>query len=194
MTNSSNVADFGIWTVTAESEVGSNYVYDVMPFMFNYTVNISTLSVTPTVARTPVTGIGASNSVTNTQTITVGLDNVACTNQTVYVTYTIMDSMNVPIATGFTTTSMTAAAYTNTTAPNSPTLVVTPSTGNVTFTPTIPQYAFVGPATVYVNIYNANPEGASNGAVSYAPVQSASFTIVMETGSQPAPSNGSSSP
>ena len=141
--NNTNVGNFGIWTATAESEVGSNYVYDVMPFMYNYTVDISSISTIATVAReTSVTG--ASTSVPTAQNIIVGLQNVADQSENVWVTYTIMDSMNVPIATGITNQTINAATYSNTTAPNSSTLTVAVGTGSVSFTNVpIQPYAFI---------------------------------------------------
>lgn len=188
--NSQNVGEFGVWTVSAETQVGAQVVYDTMPFEYNYIVTVTSVTATPTVARTPIAA-GASSSVPTQQTITVDLSNVGVLSQKVYVTYTILDNQSVPIATGYSQATVNAATYTSG-APGTDSLSIIAGTGSVTFTPTIPNYAFVGTAKVIVQVYTANPQSAGNYAATFGqPAQTAGFTIAQETGSQPTPSNGS---
>jgi len=192
-TNSTNVGDFGIWTVSAQTTVGAEVVYDTMPFDYNYIVTVTSVTAIATVARTPIAS-GASAFVPTVQNITVSLANVDVLPENVYVTYTILDNQSVPIATGCAEVTVKNASYVSG-APTSDSLVVTPGNGSVSFYPTIPNYAFVGTATVIVQVFTENPTTTTNYAATFGqPAQTTSFTIVQETGSQPQPSGGSSAP
>ena len=166
------VSEFGIWSVTGSAEVQQTIVTDNMPFDFGDIISITGVTVTsnPVPRSTPT--VPSSNS------FTVSLAGISAQTQNYWMSYTVVDAGSVPVAQGVVQGTMPAATYTDTTG----TLVVTPSTSSTGATFVIPSYAFVGGATIYVNIYNANPVTSQSTAVAYCPQATATFTINIPIG------------
>jgi hypothetical protein len=163
--------EFGIWSVFGSSEVQQTIVTDTMAFDFGDIISITGVSInSPSIARSTAT-IPTSN------TVRVTLSGISAQTQQYWLTYTVNDAGNVPIASGMLSAlTMPAAQYSET---SSGTLTVNPSSATQTFTFNIPSYAFVGTATVYINIFNQNPNVPADQAVAYTPQASGTFTIAI---------------
>ena len=166
-------SEFGIWSVKGAVEVQQTIVTDNMPFDFGDIISIVSGSVTPASSSVPRSTLTISTS----QSFTVGLSGISDQSQAYWMSYTVIDAGNVPVATGVVSSSMPAAAYSSTGG-----LTVTPSTSSTGASFVIPSYAFVGTATIVVNLYNANPVTSLNTAVTYCPQASATFTIAIPFG------------
>ena len=165
------VSEFGIWSISGSVEVQQTIVNDNMPFDFGDIISIQGVAVTsnPVARSTPTTPSGDS--------FTVSLSGISDQTQGYWMSYTVIDAGSVPVANGVVQGTMPAATYTDT-----GTLVVTASTGSTGATFAIPSYAFVGGATIEVNIFNANPVTSLSTAVPYCPLATASFTINIPVG------------
>jgi hypothetical protein len=188
-------SEFGIWNVYASVVVQQTSVNDTMPFYFG---DIAAFASAPTVT----TSIEPRSSTTTTysDTVNVALLNYNSRAIKCYVTYTVLDSGNVPVATGESTcTFASGATFSGSATYSAPatagTFKVTPSQGSTSATFAIPSWAFVGGATIQVNVYDADPLSAAgtntnansgsttaapgNVAVAYCPQQIATFTIAI---------------
>src|SRR5208283_300579 len=164
------VSEFGIWSINGAVEVQQTIINDNMPFDFGDIVSITGV----TVAQNPVPR--STPTTPSTDSFTVGLSGISDQTQAYWMSYTVIDAENVPIANGVVSGTMPAAIY------HATTLVVTPSTGSIGATFTIPSYAFVGGATLEVNVFNANPVTSLSSAVPYCPQATASLTINIPVG------------
>ena len=137
--------DFGIWQVLASVDISQVVVSDTVYFMYNYPVIISS------------TGISIPSTVARgtLMNITVTVQDIINTTPWAELTITIYDNESVPID----NVIIHSSSVTNNIAST---------------TVTIPTWAFVGTATVYVNILSADPLA---GGVPLCPEQSASFQI-----------------
>jgi hypothetical protein len=157
-----NQYPFGEWTVTASTEVAQVIKTDTMPFQFGYLVTISNVQVSPPT--------GSSSIIRgSTATLTFDLASISANPQTCWVTYTVLDANNVPVV-----TDMSAATEVITGTLNTP---GTP-TPQAALTINIPVWAYVGDATIQVNIFNANPTGPNTNAVPYCPSAPVQFMIL----------------
>ncbi len=138
--------DFGIWSIIANVDISQVVVTDTVTFDYNNLVNLNGVAVPGSVQRGCPMNITAGIQ---------GLDNSA---QSVIVTFTVCDVNSVPVVTYVT----------------SPIIISTSI--NVSTTVTIPTWAFVGTATVYVNVLTNPPIGSG---VPYCPEQSATFQITQ---------------
>ena len=143
-------SEFGIWIVKGAVEVQQTIVTDNMPFDFGNIINFVSGSLTPASTSLPRSTL----TITTTQSFTVSLKGISDQTQNYWMSFTVIDAGNVPVATGVVSGTMPAAAYSETSAG---VLTVTPSTASTGASFTIPSYAFVGTATIVVNLYNANP-------------------------------------
>jgi hypothetical protein len=177
-TQNGPTSEFGIWHVYATALVQQTLVSDTMPFDFGDIISIT--AVTPAAQSLP----RSTSTTTTTQSFTVSLSGISAQTQPYYITYTVVDSGSVPVATGMVSGTLAAATYSGTGAQDATgTFTVTPgtyTTSSITFT--IPTYAFVGTATINVNVFDANPLVATNNAVPYCPESSATFTISIPYG------------
>jgi hypothetical protein len=170
-------SEFGIWIVYGSVMVQQTIVGDTMPFKLGDIISITDVQL-------GAQSLPRSTTTTETdQTVTVSLSGISDQTQNYWMTYTVIDNGNVPVANGLVSGTMTAATYTVT----SGNLVVTSSTGSVGPTSfKIPSYAFVGGATININVFNADPLNAqnklSNPAVPYCPQASNTFTISIPYG------------
>ena len=140
-----NTNDYGIWTVLATVEVGQIIVSDTVSFMYSNPAVTIQNGIT-----LPATVARGSN-----MNINITFQNIQNLPSSAVLTITIYDNDTVPI---------------NTTILNMNTI-----TGNtVTTSINIPTWAFVGTATVYVNILTQNP---LNEGVPLITEQTANFQI-----------------
>jgi hypothetical protein len=136
---------FGNWAVAASVNLSDALLNDTVQFTYNYIVTISTL-------QTPVIVHRSDNVVLN-----ITLNSINNLPLTTTVTITVYDSQMVPIGT-----------YT---IPN-----VSQNPGNTLVTKTfnIPQWAFLGQATVYINVLTSTPD---NGGLPCCPEATSKFSI-----------------
>ena len=168
--------EFGLWSVAGSVEVQSTIVTDNMPFEFGDIIGITGV----TVAQNPVPR--STPTVPSTDSFTVSLSGISAQTQNYWMSYTVIDAGSVPVANGVVSGTMPAADYTVNSA-GAITAYIGPSTSSVASgTITIPSYAFVGVATIEVNIYNANPVTSLSSAVPYCPQATATFTINIPVG------------
>jgi hypothetical protein len=139
-------SNFGTWTVIASVEVAQVVVTDKITFEYNYlvTVTINGITLPSSVARGGTMTIKV--SIQNTDGITLGST----------VAITIYDQNDVPIGSSLSAVSNAASG------------------ASVSETFTIPTWAYVGEATVYVNILTGNP---ASGGVPLSPERTANFLI-----------------
>ncbi len=152
----SSVMPFGEYTVTATVDVAQVQVTDCFSFEYNYILNFASVTTPAETAR----GQAATSQIT--------IANNAFTTQPYYLTYTVTDNNNVPILSG--------------SANGTATIVATPINAqgiNTAFTITLnlPSYAFVGTATLHVDLFNANP--ATQNGLPYCPENDQTFTIAI---------------
>ena len=142
-----NIASsIGTWTAISSVEVNQVIITNKITYEYNYLVTVTTngITVPSTVARG------------GTITVTVAIQNTGDITLSSVVTITIYDQDNVPIATDLLPVTNAASGAT------------------VSGTFTIPTWAAVGEATVYVNILSADPTA---GGVPLCPEQTANFQI-----------------
>ncbi len=166
--DSNPTAYFGPVSVTGAVDLSQVTLNDTCCFYYGYILNLQGVQVT--------NGIYDSNGVgpvffrnyagLNMVTVQATVNNTNWSTQPFYLTATVYDNASVPVASNI--LMETAAAALPGTTPTSS------NTQTYTITLNIPTYAFVGPATVYVNIFNGNP--AQNG-LGFSPEQSAPLFI-----------------
>jgi hypothetical protein len=137
--------NFGIWTAIASVDINQIVATSTIAFEYNYTVMIVGIKMPATVDRQSSMTINVATQNTNNLTF-------AST-----VTITIYDQNDVLIGSYQTVTSETA------------------SSSQISATFTIPSWAFVGEATVYVNVLSSNP---LSGGVPLCPEKTANFLIL----------------
>ena len=139
-------SNFGTWTVIASVEVAQVVVTDKITFEYNYLVTITTNGITlpSSVARGGKMTVKV--DIQNTGGITLGST----------VAITIYDQNDVPIGSSLSTVTNAASG------------------ASISATFTIPTWAYVGEATVYVNILTGNP---TSGGVPLCPERIANFLI-----------------
>ena len=142
----------GTYMVNATVEVAQGIVSDAFTFQYGWELNITSISMSGLVARGDVVP----------EYMNVSINNISSQNQTYWMTYTVNDYMGVPIL----TTEIAAQI-----APANGT------TGQYNVQVFIPSFAFVGAATIHVNIFNADPKYPGQSALPYCPEQSAIFNI-----------------
>jgi len=143
-----NTTDFGTWSVVASVDVSQVVVTDVVSFTYNYLINTNGILLPA--------GVHRQNSIT----INVTTQCVESAPLWSSLTITIYDEVNVPIA-----------SYVE---PN-PNQTAGAGQTHVSTTLKIPSWAFVGTATVYLDVLTNSPtlEG-----VPYCPERTANFQIL----------------
>ena len=154
---------FGQMSINASVDVAQVVVYDTCSFYYGYQLNLNSVSITNGGTGTPTFnryGMG-----TNTVEATVTVTSTEWSSQTFWLTATIYDANDVPIAQCIVQETAPAAISGHW---SSWKMV------NYTIYLTIPTWAYVGTATLYVNIFNANPQ--LNG-VAFSPQQQTTLAI-----------------
>lgn len=141
---------FGNYRVTVTVDVAQNVVSDAFSYQYGYTLSVSSLTVTPNIVARG----------RDTATLTVAINSISFQGQPYYMTYTVTDCNNVPI-------------FSNEAFGRASALSTSPATASLT----IPAFAFVGTATVHVNLFNADPAVPSQNALPYSPEATTTFTI-----------------
>ncbi|HMK95603.1 MAG TPA: hypothetical protein VK536_09430 [Candidatus Limnocylindrales bacterium] len=209
--SSSPVSEFGVWSVFATVQVQSTTVNDTMPFYFGDLIAFNSATWTaqngviqPSTLSAPITGLpnpaykaNEGSGVVTSETFNVHLLDYSHEITTCYVVYTVLDNGNVPVATGETTFTFSSGATLNGAGS---TFTVTPSTQTATLNFNIPSYAFLGTATIQVNVFNVDPyntaglnspphaislTSSASSAVPYCPQASNTFTIVLPPSAYP---------
>lgn len=139
-------SNFGIWTIIASVDVSQVVVTDTTTFTYNYLITTNGITLPASVSR------GFS------MTVTVNIASIENSTLWATTTITLYDAENVPIG-----------SY----VVSNPNQEV--GTAKVSATFTIPSWAFVGTATVYVNILTNTPTA---GGVAYSPEKTANFQIL----------------
>lgn len=145
----SNAEDyFGNWSIVGTVDIAETIVTDTVMFKFGYILSIVEATVSP-----------FSQYKLNDITIDVTVHNIAFSSYDAFLTIVAYDNCQVPI--GKATAYITADPEVDTVFPG--------------FTITIPKWAFVGTAALYVNLFTAPPKA---GGVPYCPEYSTTFTIL----------------
>jgi len=140
---------FGNWSIFAGVSISEVVVHDVVKFKFGYILSIRGIAVDP-----------MSLYKGETMTIDVDIQSISMTPHDTVLTITAADECGVPIGLAY-------ALFT-----------VDPEDGfSAGHTITIPQWAYVGMGTIYVNLLTGWP---MNGGVPYCPEETAPF-IVLKT-------------
>ena len=157
---------FGTVTVTGSVDLSQATLTDSCQFYYGYLLNLTSIQVN--------NGVYDSNNVgpvffrnyagLNVVTLTATVTSANWTPTPFYLTATVFDANTVPVA--CTVLSETAPA-----APNTATGMTTQT---YTINLNLPTWAFVGPASVSVNILNNTP---ANNGLAFSPQQSASLYI-----------------
>jgi hypothetical protein len=140
-----DTANFGTWTLYASVDVSQVVVTDTLNFTYSYLITVNGITLPASVQRQ------------STMTVNVTIQSIENSPLWSTATITIYDEENVPIGSF-------VASNTNETA----------GTTSVSTTFTIPSWAFVGTATVYVNVLTNSPTA---GGVAYCPERTANFQI-----------------
>lgn len=147
--------EFGTWTIVGSVDVAQVVSNDNCSFTFNYIVQIEQIRTLNADGVTPQSAFVRGNGMM----VEVQLRNIRTTGPVnARVTITIYDNANVPIA---------AITFQQNNLQNG----LTTATAQ---TLSIPSWAFVGQATIYVNALTALP---SNGGVPYCPEETATISI-----------------
>jgi hypothetical protein len=151
----SNESVFGIWDVWALVDIANEVVNDTMKFEVDWKARIVNITVAEEYQKLkPEHG---------EMWIKVCWEVDAAQELPAIITVVVYDDLDVPIAWGFYAGNFSAYG------------ILDPATFCYNFTLLIPTWAYVGPATVYANIYTDFPQ---NGGVSYGPEMSATFRII----------------
>jgi hypothetical protein len=149
-------AEFGTWTIVATVDVAEQIVSDNCTFMFNYIVTVTSVRTLNADGVTPQGIFNRGSSVL----VEFALNNIRTTGPVnARVTITIYDNCSVPV--GSITTQMNNL-NTGASTPVAPTV-------------SIPSWAFVGQATIYVNVLTGLP---ALGGVPYCPETTKTFSII----------------
>ena len=170
--DSNPTASFGVVTVTGAVDLSQVTLNDTCHFYYGYILNLQSIQITNGIYDSSTPPIGPvffrNYAGLNMVTVQATVNSTNWSQQPFYLTATIYDNNSVPVASNI--LAETAAA--------APTGSPSSNTQTYTINLNIPTYAFVGPATVYINIFNGNP--AQNG-VGFSPEQSAQLYIYNGT-------------
>jgi len=135
---------FGNWSIYGTVDISQVQVSDTVKFRFGYILFIETITVTP-----------GSLSKGDTMTIDVTIGSIAMKDYDAFLQISAHDNCNVPIGQAFATITVPALGYS--------------ALGN---TITIPDWAYVGPGIIYVDLLT------SKFGLPYCPEKTAIFVIV----------------
>jgi hypothetical protein len=137
---------FGNWLIVATATVSQYAVCDTAPFIFSY------------ILKTQNVAIPGAVGISDDAFLNITINNINNAPVWTFLTVTIYDEQKVPVS---------YAIYKNTAQ----------NTGNTTIQAkiTIPTWAFLGQATVYINVLTESPE---NGGTPYCPERALHFEIV----------------
>ena len=139
---------FGIMNITSTVNVAGSTKTDSCPFMYNYILHTTSVTITNNDDHSLSNGPSFSRYTGPAIKANITVTNISWNTTSFYLTATIYDNNNVPVAYVSLPETINPAQTGN---PN--------NTHSQTYTIslTLPSYAFVGPATLFVNIYTDNP-------------------------------------
>ncbi len=165
--DSNPTASFGVVTVTGAVDLSEVTLNDTCNFYYGYILNLQSIQITNGIYD--ANGVGPvffrNYAGLNIVTVQATVNSTNWNTQPFYLTATVFDNNSVPVACTILGVNPCSLPHTATSWHN---------TNTYTISLNIPTYAFVGPATVYVNIFNAIP--AQNG-LGFSPEQSAPLFI-----------------
>jgi hypothetical protein len=140
---------FGIINITSTVNVAGKILTDSCPFTYNYLVQTTGVTITNNDGTTTSNGPSFSRYTGPTVNAKITVETINWNTPTsFYITATICDSNGVPVAYVSLPTTINPATSHNLNAENSQSYTINLS---------IPSYAYVGTATLYVNLYTADP-------------------------------------
>jgi len=149
---------FGVWTIYGTADIAGTIQTDLVKFKFGYIVSIKSVTVTPfTVYKYPKMPYNI--------TIDIELNNISFEHVDVLLTMVASDNCTVPVGVAVKVAFRVHPGHQVQCVPG-----VTATWDRIT----IPPWAFVGSATVYVNVFTDYP---SAGGIPYCPEKSAAFSI-----------------
>jgi hypothetical protein len=147
---------FGIWNVTAVVDIANEVVNDTLTFKVDWLMEVVSIETAEEFQKQKPAPLGE-------MWFKVCWEVRSVQERPAIITVVVYDDLGVPIAWAYYAGNFSA------------TVICTPVEFCYNFTLYIPTWAYVGPATVYANIYTDFPQ---NGGHSYAPEQYAEFRIV----------------
>ena len=165
LTLSDGASAFGIVNITSSVSIGGTALNDSCAFMYNYLLKSSKIQITGGDSYSTSTAQSFSRNTGSKVTVEITVANINWTAVSFYITATIYDNNNVPVSYVCLPEAIAAAQSGN---------IYSTNTATITITLTIPTYAYVGAATLYVNLYNNNP---ANLGTPYCPEYSAQLLI-----------------
>ena len=161
-------ATFGVVTVKGTINLPEVTLNDTCQFYYGYILNLQNAKITNGAYDSNNIGPGFYRNYPgfNIVTVQATVNNTNWNPQPFYLTATIYDNISTPVACQVLSETAPAALPGNT--------ATSSNTQTYTINLNIPTYAVVGPATVYVDIFNGNP--AQNG-VGFSPEQSTQLYI-----------------
>jgi hypothetical protein len=165
--NTNPTSAFGIMNITSTVSVAGVSLNDSCAFMYNYVLNTTSLTITNNDGHSsPLNGPYFSRYTGPSVSATVTVRNINwTTTSSFYLVATIYDNNSVPIAYVSLPETINPAQTGNPYSVNSQTYTISLK---------IPSYAFVGPATLYVNIYTNSP---TNLGIPFCPEASTPLSI-----------------
>jgi hypothetical protein len=165
LTLSDGASAFGIVNITSSVSIGGTALNDSCAFMYSYLLKTSKIQITGGDSYSTSAMQSFSRNSGSKVTVSLTVSNINWTAVSFYVTATIYDNNNVPVSYVCLPEAINAASSGNPYSTN---------TATITISLTIPTYAYVGAATLYVNLYNNNPADLGT---PYCPEYSAQLLI-----------------
>jgi hypothetical protein len=174
---------FGEMTVSGSVDVAQVILTDTCSFYYGYQLNLNSVVITngDTTSGTPTFnryGMGGVDSISNDGNIvdaTVSVTNTMWNSQTFWISAVIYDNNNVAVAQFLAQETIGPAAAETSATPAS----AWPTTNTQTYqiSLTIPTWAYVGTATLYVNIFNSTSPTTLQNPIAWSPQQQAPLVI-----------------
>jgi hypothetical protein len=180
--DSNPTSDFGVVSVYGTVDVAQVLLNDTVNFYYGYQLQVDkvvitngdTQSGTPTFDRYGMAGTDHNPNDGNIVTATVSVTNTMWTSQTFWLSAVIYDNNSVPVAQFLAQETIQAATPFSglETSANYPQVTQT-----YQITLTIPTWAYVGAANLYVNIFNSTSASSLQNALAFSPQVSAPLEI-----------------
>ncbi len=162
---------FGVVTIVGTINLPNVSLSDTCQFFYGYILDLQSVNITNGVYDSQNIGPVFYRNLAglNIVTIQATVNSANWVQQPFYLTATIFDNGSVPVACQILSETAPAAIGNNASSSNTQTYTISLN---------IPTYAFVGPATVYVDIFNGNP---SQNGIGFSPEQSTQLYIYYGT-------------
>ncbi len=160
-------AYFGVITVAGSVDLSQATLNDTCKFFYGYQLNLQTVAINNGVYDSGDVGpvFFRNYAGLNVVTLAAEVNSTVWASTPFYLTATVFDAEQVPVACTILSESASPATGSLATSSNAQTYIISL---------TIPSWAFVGPAVVNVDIFNSAP---ANGGLAFSPQQTASLYI-----------------